>query len=126
MHFSLGLKVIEISASVQVLDATYLEKYYKTRGAQGYSMQDLQSESMADPETVPFESRSIDMRVLTGQTSLFYSVTHRPLCMHRTMLPMAPPFGYLVTVLQQTTPVYGTSCYPESFWAGSIENRRVC
>ena len=78
----MGLKVTEIPARVQVLDAAYLMKYYKTRGAQGYSMQDLQLESMADPETVPFESRSIDMRVLTGQTSLFYSVTHRPLCTH--------------------------------------------
>ena len=91
MRFSLGWKVIEISAHLQVLDAPYLEKYYKTPGAQGYSMQDLQLESMADPETVPFESRSIDMRVLTGQTSLFYSVTHRPLCMHCTMLPVADP-----------------------------------
>ena len=62
-----------------MLDAAYLEKYYKTRGAQGYSMQDLQLESMADPETVPFESRSIDMRVLTGQTSLFYTVLHQAL-----------------------------------------------
>ena len=41
---------------MQVLDAAYLERYYKTPGAQGYSMQDLQLESMADPETVPFES----------------------------------------------------------------------
>ena len=72
---------------MQVLDAEYLQKYYKTRGAQGYSMQDLQLESMADPETVPFESRSIDMRVLTGQTSLFYTVLcHRALCMHAAPL----------------------------------------
>ncbi|CAL5219348.1 g1164 [Coccomyxa viridis] len=61
-----------------VLDAAYLERYYKTPGAQGYSMQDLQLESMADPETVPFESRSIDMRVLTGQTSLFYTASATP------------------------------------------------
>ena len=33
---------------------------------------------MADLETVPFESRSIDMRVLTGQTSLFYTVSRQP------------------------------------------------
>ena len=59
-----------------MLDTEYLEKYYKTAGAQEYSMQDLQLESMADPETVPFESRSIDMRVLTGQTSVFYTVSH--------------------------------------------------
>ena len=59
---------------MQVLDASYLKKYYKTPGSQGYSMQDLQLENMADLETVPFESRSIDMRVMTGQTSLFYTV----------------------------------------------------
>ena len=67
---------------VQVLDSDYLEKYYKMPGAQGYSMQDLQLEAMADPETVPFESRSIDMRVLTGQTSLFYTVLCHALRMH--------------------------------------------
>ena len=61
----------------QVLDTEYLERYYKTAGAREYSMQDLQLESMADPETVPFESRSIDMRVLTGQTSVFYTVSHQ-------------------------------------------------
>lgn len=61
----------------QVLNTKYLEKYYKTAGAREYSMQDLQLESMADPETVPFESRSIDMRVLTGQTSVFYTVSHQ-------------------------------------------------
>lgn len=77
--FTSGCEVTEASACAQVLDAAYLKKYYKTRGAQGYSMQDLQLESMADPETVPFESRSIDMRVLTGQTSLFYTVLHQAL-----------------------------------------------
>ena len=71
---------------MQVLDAAYLEKYYKMPGAQGYSMQDLQLESMADPETVPFESRSIDMRVLTGQTSLFYTVLCHAMCMHAAPL----------------------------------------
>lgn len=80
---SLGCEFAEASSCVQVLDAAYLEEYYKTRGSQGYSMQDLQLESMADPETVPFESRSIDMRVLTGQTSLFYTVLH-PGSLHAT------------------------------------------
>ncbi|CAK0743466.1 hypothetical protein CVIRNUC_001472 [Coccomyxa viridis] len=61
-----------------VLNTKYLEKYYKTAGAREYSMQDLQLESMADPETVPFESRSIDMRVLTGQTSVFYTASATP------------------------------------------------
>ena len=72
-----------------MLDTEYLEKYYKTAGAGDYSMQDLQLESMADPETVPFESRSIDMRVLTGQTSVFYTVSHqhRELSVSRSRQP---------------------------------------
>lgn len=69
----------QVLGHVQVLDIQYLDKYYKTQGRHGYSMQELQLESMADPETVPFESRSIDMRVLTGQTSLFHTVSHSPL-----------------------------------------------
>jgi len=72
---------------LQVLDAEYLERYYKTPGTQGYSMQDLQLESMADPETVPFESRSIDMRVMTGQTSLFYTVGLLALSLSITLPP---------------------------------------
>ncbi|EIE25511.1 hypothetical protein COCSUDRAFT_52897 [Coccomyxa subellipsoidea C-169] len=54
-----------------VLDEEYLSRYYKTKGSAGHSFHDLQLECMQDAEMSPFESRSIDMRVLTGQTSLF-------------------------------------------------------
>ncbi len=59
---------------MQVLDDEYLTRYYKTKGSAGHSLHDLQLECMGDPEMSPFESRSIDMRVLTGQTSLFQGV----------------------------------------------------
>ncbi|BDA41745.1 hypothetical protein COCOBI_02-5380 [Coccomyxa sp. Obi] len=58
-----------------VLDDEYLTRYYKMKGSAGYSFHDLQLECMGDPEMSPFESRSIDMRVLTGQTSLFQGAT---------------------------------------------------
>ncbi|CAL8460820.1 g351 [Coccomyxa elongata] len=58
-----------------VLDDEYLTRYYKTKGSAGHSIHDLQLECMGDPEMSPFESRSIDMRVLTGQTSLFQGAT---------------------------------------------------
>jgi hypothetical protein len=61
-----------------VLNEDYLTRYYKTRGSCGHSIQDLQLECMEDPELSPFESRSIDMRVLTGQTSLFCKVSCPP------------------------------------------------
>ncbi len=60
---------------MQVLDEEYLSRYYKTKGSAGHSFHDLQLECMQDAELSPFESRSIDMRVLTGQTSLFQGVT---------------------------------------------------
>lgn len=56
----------------QVLDEEYLEHYYRRRAGAGQSFFDLQVECMADAELAPFQSRSLDMRVLTGQTSLFY------------------------------------------------------
>jgi len=59
---------------MQILDEDYLNRYYKTKGSAGYSFHDLQLECMNDPDLSPFESRSVDMRVLTGQTSLFQGV----------------------------------------------------
>ena len=59
---------------MQFLDEEYLNRYYKTKGSAGHSFHDLQLECMGDAELSPFESRSVDMRVLTGQTSLFQSV----------------------------------------------------
>lgn len=61
-----------IALCAQVLDEEYLDYYYKRRLRGGQSLHDLQLECMAEPELSPFQSRSIDMRVLTGQTSLFY------------------------------------------------------
>lgn len=64
---------------MQVLNDEYLARYYKMQGSAGHSFHDLQLECMADPELSPFESRSIDMRILTGQTSLFQGVCLLPL-----------------------------------------------
>lgn len=64
----------------QVLDEEYLDRYYKRKASTGRSLHDLQLECMADPELSPFESRSIDMRVLTGQTSLFYKASLLSFC----------------------------------------------
>ncbi len=61
---------------MQVLNDEYLTRYYKMKGSAGHSFHDLQLECMGDSEMSPFESRSIDMRVLTGQTSLFQGVSY--------------------------------------------------
>jgi hypothetical protein len=62
----------------QVLDEEYLQRYYMRTSAGGKSFYDLQLECMADAELSPFQSRSLDMRVLTGQTSLFYKACAAP------------------------------------------------
>ncbi len=57
----------------QIMNEEYLDKFYKTQGTdERFSWQDMQLACMADPDLTPFQSRSVDMRVLTGQTSLFY------------------------------------------------------
>lgn len=60
----------------QVLDEAYLQRYYKTpMGAKGRAWHDLELACMADTALQPFKTRSQDMRVITGQTALFYMVS---------------------------------------------------
>ncbi|KAK9829023.1 hypothetical protein WJX72_003477 [[Myrmecia] bisecta] len=56
-----------------VLNEEYLERYYKTKmGPKAREWHDLELACMADPAFQPYKTRSQDMRVVTGQTGLFY------------------------------------------------------
>ena len=68
----------EIMPPAQVLDEEYLQRYYMRPSVGGKSLFAMQLECMADAELSPFQSRSLDMRVLTGQTSLFYKACASP------------------------------------------------
>lgn len=72
----MGSDACSTALPAQLLDEEYLDRYYKRKASTGRSFHDLQLECMADGELSPFESRSLDMRVLTGQTSLFYKASH--------------------------------------------------
>lgn len=64
--------------SVQVLDQGYLERFYQgPPPSGGPAWHELYLECADDARLTPFQTRSADIRVLAGQTALFYSA--RPL-----------------------------------------------
>ena len=73
VHGSLKADAIQ----VQMLDNAYLDKYYRQArwGPNKRSLFDLELLCMADAAMTPFRSRSLDMRVISGQSALFYTVS---------------------------------------------------
>ena len=58
-----------------MLDQAYLEKYYKEPRWGESSVFDLEMQCTHDATMTPFRSRSQDMRVISGQTALFHTVS---------------------------------------------------
>ena len=65
---------------MQMLDDAYLDKYYKQARWGDVSVFDLEMQLTTNPAMTPFRSKSQDMRVISGQTAMFHTVS--PCCVY--------------------------------------------